>query len=252
MGLLNTLARCRCTTWLVASIVRDSSVSHVIDSSRSHASLLDARGILHGACFLLDLALTFSTVATATDAILVLPSPNLVLALINVCNLVFLACGATGGPAKVVSTFTFANFLNCVLKPVLGACLSTKVNSMVTVTLNKATLIFFYYSTCILAAHGSVSFLNNVLVTNVIIILVNVITGVFLRLPTLRLTVDTIFVLVSSNTVLFRADGVVRNNRAGCVHTAIDLCISLCGVFIDLLDVLNFTDHSWSRPLALS
>lgn len=215
----------------------------LITSSRSSSSLLSTHKVLRNTYFMLSLTLAFSAVTATLSTVLMLPSPGLLLSLLGIYGLMFLTYKLSNQPAGIVATFAFTGFMGYTLGPLLSLYLSNNMGDLIGLALGGTALVFFCCSAYVLTTRKDMSFLNGMLITGMVVLLVGIVANIFLQLPALQLALSVLFILFSSAAILFETSNIIHGGETNYIRATVSLYVSLYNIFVSLLNILGFASR---------
>lgn len=215
----------------------------LITSSRSGSSLLSTHKVLRNTYFMLSLTLAFSAVTATLSTVLMLPSPGLLLSLLGIYGLMFLTYKLSNQPAGIVAAFAFTGFMGYILGPLLSLYLSNNMGDLIGLALGGTALVFFCCSAYVLTTRKDMSFLNGMLITGAVVLLVGMVANIFLQLPALQLALSVLFILFSSAAILFETSNIIHGGETNYIRATVSLYVSLYNIFVSLLSILGFASR---------
>ena len=151
-----------------------------IITARSQSQVLASHQVLRNTYFLLGLTLAFSAMTATASIVFSLPAPGFILTLVGFYGLMFLTHRLADRPIGILAAFAFTGFLGYCLGPILSRYLSTGMGETIAFALAGNALVFFCCSAYVLTTRRDMSFLNGMLMTGFVVLLVAVIANLFL------------------------------------------------------------------------
>ncbi|MBT0724377.1 FtsH protease modulator YccA [Rosenbergiella sp. S61] len=215
-----------------------------IITSRSQSHPSASHHVLRNTYFLLGLTLAFSAMTAAASILLNLPAPGFILTLVGFYGLMYLTHRLADRPIGILAAFAFTGFLGYCLGPILSRYLSTGMGETIAFALAGTALVFFCCSAYVLTTRRDMSFLNGVLITGFVVLLVAVIANIFLQLPALQMTISVLFILFSSAAILWETSNIIQGGETNYIRATVSLYVSIYNIFVSLLSLLGFASRN--------
>lgn len=215
-------------------------MDHIITSTKTQ-SLLKTNKVLRNTYCLLGMTLSFSATIAIISAIFSLPSPNIFLTIIGCYGLMFLTYKLSNKSSGILSVFAFTGFLGYCLGPILNQFFNANMGNIVAMSFGGTALVFFCCSAWILNTKKNMSFLQGMVLTGCIVLLLATIVNIFLQISTLCLVISAMFILLSSASILLETSNIIHGGETNYIRATISLYVSLYNIFISLLNILGFT-----------
>jgi len=206
-------------------------------------SVLSSHRVLRNTYLLLGLTLTFSALTATASTLLQLPAPGFILTLLGFYGLMFLTHRLADRPIGILAAFAFTGFLGYCLGPILSRYLSAGMGEVIAFSLAGTAVVFFCCSAYVLTTRRDMSFLNGVLITGFVVLLVAVIANIFLKLPALQMTISVLFILFSSAAILWETSNIVQGGETNAIRATVSLYVSLYNIFVSLLSLLGIASR---------
>ncbi|MBT0726915.1 FtsH protease modulator YccA [Rosenbergiella australiborealis] len=215
-----------------------------IISSERHSHSLAQHNVLRNTYFLLALTLTFSALTACASTLLHLPAPGFILTLVGFYGLMYLTHRLADRPVGILAAFAFTGFLGYCLGPILSRYLSVGMGETIAFALAGTAVVFFCCSAYVLTTRRDMSFLNGILITGFVVLLVAVIANIFLKLPALQMTISVLFILFSSAAILWETSNIVQGGETNYIRATVSLYVSLYNIFVSLLSLLGLASRN--------
>jgi Integral membrane protein, interacts with FtsH len=206
-------------------------------------SVLSSHRVLRNTYLLLGLTLTFSALTATASTLLQLPAPGFILTLLGFYGLMFLTHRLADRPIGILAAFAFTGFLGYCLGPILSRYLSAGMGEVIAFSLAGTAVVFFCCSAYVLTTRRDMSFLNGLLITGFVVLLVAVIANIFLKLPALQMTISVLFILFSSAAILWETSNIVQGGETNAIRATVSLYVSLYNIFVSLLSLLGIASR---------
>ncbi|MBT0722018.1 FtsH protease modulator YccA [Rosenbergiella collisarenosi] len=214
-----------------------------ITSSRL-SQVITSHHVLRNTYLLLALTLTFSALTATASTLLNLPAPGFILTLAGFYGLMYLTHRLADRPVGILAAFAFTGFLGYCLGPILSRYLSLGMGETIAFALAGTAVVFFCCSAYVLTTRRDMSFLQGMLVTGFVVLLVAVIANLFLHLPALQMTISVLFILFSSAAILWETSNIVQGGETNYIRATVSLYVSLYNIFVSLLSLLGITSRN--------
>lgn len=214
----------------------------ITSRSPSHASA--SHHVLRNTYFLLGLTLAFSAMTATASILFNLPAPGFILTLAGFYGLMFLTHRLADRPIGILAAFAFTGFLGYCLGPILSRYLSAGMGETIAFALAGTALVFFCCSVYVLTTRRDMSFLNGILITGFVVLLVAVIANLFLQLPALQMTISVLFILFSSAAILWETSNIMQGGETNYIRATVSLYVSIYNIFLSLLSLLGFASRN--------
>ncbi|QGX91099.1 FtsH protease modulator YccA [Tatumella sp. TA1] len=214
-----------------------------ITSSRL-SQVITSHHVLRNTYLLLALTLTFSALTATASTLLNLPAPGFILTLAGFYGLMYLTHRLADRPVGILAAFAFTGFLGYCLGPILSRYLSLGMGETIAFALAGTAVVFFCCSAYVLTTRRDMSFLQGMLVTGFVVLLVTVIANLFLHLPALQMTISVLFILFSSAAILWETSNIVQGGETNYIRATVSLYVSLYNIFVSLLSLLGITSRN--------
>lgn len=215
------------------------------DKNLNNPALLGARGeslisthtVLRNTYFLLSLTLLWSAgiawFALKTNA----PYPGFLLTIIGVIGLYFLTYKLRNSAWGLLAIFGFTGFIGYTMGPFLHAFMHTYVNggSLIVSALGSTGLIFFGLSGYVLTTRKDFNFLGGFLFVGLIVAVVAMLIGFFVKIPGLQLVISAALVIVFSGYILYDTSRIINNGERNYLLATIALYLDIVNLFQNLL-----------------
>lgn len=214
-----------------------------ITSSRL-SQVITSHHVLRNTYLLLALTLTFSALTATASTLLNLPAPGFILTLAGFYGLMYLTHRLADRPVGILAAFAFTGFLGYCLGPILSRYLSSGMGETIAFALAGTAVVFFCCSAYVLTTRRDMSFLQGMLVTGFVVLLVAVIANLFLHLPALQMTISVLFILFSSAAILWETSNIVQGGETNYIRATVSLYVSLYNIFVSLLSLLGIASRN--------
>ncbi|WP_241576680.1 FtsH protease modulator YccA [Rosenbergiella collisarenosi] len=214
-----------------------------ITSSRL-SQVITSHHVLRNTYLLLALTLTFSALTATASTLLNLPAPGFILTLAGFYGLMYLTHRLADRPVGILAAFAFTGFLGYCLGPILSRYLSLGMGETIAFALAGTAVVFFCCSAYVLTTRRDMSFLQGMLVTGFVVLLVAVIANLFLHLPALQMTISVLFILFSSAAILWETSNIVQGGETNYIRATVSLYVSLYNIFVSLLSLLGIASRN--------
>jgi len=215
-----------------------------IISARSQSHSSASHQVLRNTYFLLGLTLAFSALTATASIIFNLPAPGFILMLVGFYGLMFLTHRLADRPIGILAAFAFTGFLGYCLGPILSRYLNAGMSETIAFALAGTALVFFCCSAYVLTTRRDMSFLNGVLMTGFVVLLVAMVANFFLQLPALHMTISVLFILFSSAAILWETSNIIQGGETNYIRATVSLYVSIYNIFLSLLSLLGFASRN--------
>ncbi|MCE2595662.1 Bax inhibitor-1/YccA family protein [Motilimonas cestriensis] len=195
--------------------------------------------VLRNTYFLLGLTLAFSSIVTAVSVALMAPPVHWVVFLVGAYGLMFLTEKNRNSSLGLVFVFLFTGFMGYTLAPMIGMFLSAGAGETVLTALGGTALAFFATSAYALTTKRDLSFLNGMIVTGFVVLIVAMIANIFLAMPALSLAISSLFILFSSAVIMLTTQNIIRGGETNYISATVTLYVSIYNIFVSLLSILG-------------
>lgn len=200
-------------------------------------SLLSTHTVLRNTYFLLSLTLLWSA-GIAWFALKVnAPYPGFLLTIIGIIGLYFLTFSLRNSAWGLLAVFAFTGFIGYTMGPFLNAFMHTYVNggSLIVSALGSTGLIFFGLSGYVLTTRKDFNFLGGFLFVGLIVAVVAMLIGFFVKIPGLQLVISAALVIVFSGYILYDTSRIINNGERNYLLATIALYLDIVNLFQNLL-----------------
>ena len=215
-----------------------------IISARSQSHSSASHQVLRNTYFLLGLTLAFSALTATASIMFNLPAPGFILMLVGFYGLMFLTHRLADRPIGILAAFAFTGFLGYCLGPILSRYLNAGMSETIAFALAGTALVFFCCSAYVLTTRRDMSFLNGVLMTGFVVLLVAMVANFFLQLPALHMTISVLFILFSSAAILWETSNIIQGGETNYIRATVSLYVSIYNIFLSLLSLLGFASRN--------
>ncbi len=215
-----------------------------IISARSQSHSSASHQVLRNTYFLLGLTLAFSALTATASIMFNLPAPGFILMLVGFYGLMFLTHRLADRPIGILAAFAFTGFLGYCLGPILSRYLNAGMSETIAFALAGTALVFFCCSAYVLTTRRDMSFLNGVLMTGFVVLLVAMVANFFLQLPALHMTFSVLFILFSSAAILWETSNIIQGGETNYIRATVSLYVSIYNIFLSLLSLLGFASRN--------
>ena len=215
-----------------------------IISARSQSHSSASHQVLRNTYFLLGLTLAFSALTATASIMFNLPAPGFILMLVGFYGLMFLTHRLADRPIGILAAFAFTGFLGYCLGPILSRYLNAGMSETIAFALAGTALVFFCCSAYVLTTRRDMSFLNGVLITGFVVLLVAMVANFFLQLPALHMTISVLFILFSSAAILWETSNIIQGGETNYIRATVSLYVSIYNIFLSLLSLLGFASRN--------
>lgn len=215
-------------------------MDHTIFSS-GRKSIISSHNVLRNTYFLLGMTLTFSAIIATLSTVFSFPSPGIIITLIGFYGLMFLTYKLSNSIAGIFSTFAFTGFLGYCLGPILNNFIISGMSDVIAISLGGTALVFFCCSAWVLLTNKDMSFLNGMMITGIVVLMLFTIINLFLKLPLLHLVISTMFILFSAIAILLETSNIIHGGETNYIRATVSLYVSLYNIFISLLSVIGYS-----------
>ncbi|MCE2573182.1 Bax inhibitor-1/YccA family protein [Motilimonas eburnea] len=205
------------------------SVEHVSETNK----------VLRNTYFLLGMTLAFSAIVTALSVAFMAPPVHWAVFLIGAYGLMFLTEKNRNSSLGLVFVFLFTGFMGYTLAPMIGMFLAAGAGETVMTALGGTALAFFATSAYALTTKRDLSFLNGMIVTGFVVLIVAMIANIFLQMPALSLALSCMFILFSSAVIMLTTQNIVRGGETNYISATVTLYVSIYNIFVSLLSILG-------------
>lgn len=214
-------------------------MDRTIISSIKRNSIISTHKVLRNTYFLLGMTLAFSILIAAISTIFALPEPGLILTLVGFYGLMFLTYKLSNSYAGIFSTFAFTGFLGYCLGPILNNSIIHGMGDIIVISLIGTALIFFCCSAWVLFTCKDMSFLNGMMITGFIVLMLFTIVNIFLKLPLLYLVISAMFIIFSAIAILLETSNIINGGETNYIRATVSLYVSIYNIFLSLLNILG-------------
>ncbi len=205
------------------------SVEHVSETNK----------VLRNTYFLLGMTLAFSAIVTAVSVAMMAPALPWWGMLIGAYGLMFLTEKNRNSSLGLVFVFLFTGFMGYTLAPIIGMFLDAGAGETVMTALGGTALAFFATSAYALTTKRDLSFLNGMIVTGFVVLIVAMIANIFLQMPALSLALSCMFILFSSAVIMLTTQNIIRGGETNYISATVTLYVSIYNIFVSLLSILG-------------
>ncbi|MCE0556431.1 MULTISPECIES: Bax inhibitor-1/YccA family protein [unclassified Motilimonas] len=195
--------------------------------------------VLRNTYFLLGLTLAFSSIVTAVSVAMMAPALPWWGMLIGAYGLMFLTEKNRNSSLGLVFVFLFTGFMGYTLGPLIGMFLAAGAGETVMTALGGTALAFFATSAYALTTKRDLSFLNGMIVTGFVVLIVAMIANFFLAMPALSLAISSMFILFSSAVIMLTTQNIIRGGETNYISATVTLYVSIYNIFVSLLSILG-------------
>lgn len=205
----------------------------------TRSTVISNNKVLCNTYFLLGMTLTFSAIIATLSTIFALPSLGVITTLIGFYGLMFLTYKLSNSSLGILSTFAFTGFLGYCLGPILNNFIAAGMSNVIVLSLVGTALIFFCCSAWVLLSNKDMSFLNGMMITGFVVLILFTIVNMFLKLPMLYLAISGMFIVFSSIAILLETNNIIQGGETNYIRATVSLYVSLYNIFVSLLSILG-------------
>lgn len=155
-------------------------------------------------------------------------------------GLLFLTHALANSAWGLVAVFAFTGFMGYTLGPLLSLFMHSATGThLIMQALGGTAIIFFALSGYALVSRKDFSFLSGFLFAGSIVLIVAMVAGIFLKLPTLNLAISAGFMLFSSAVILYQTSDIIHGGERNYIRATVTLYVSIYNLFISLLNLLS-------------
>ena len=206
-------------------------------------SLISTHTVLRNTYFLLSLTLLWSAgiawFALKANA----PYPGFLLTIVGVIGLYFLTYSLRNSAWGVLAIFGFTGFIGYTMGPFLHAFMHNYANggSLIVTALGGTGLIFFGLSGYVLTTRKDFSFMRGFLFVGLLVAIVAMVLGIFVKIPGLQLAISAALVIIFSGYILYDTSRIINNGERNYLLATIALYLDIVNLFQNLLILLGGT-----------
>ncbi|RJG48741.1 Bax inhibitor-1/YccA family protein [Motilimonas pumila] len=195
--------------------------------------------VLRNTYFLLGLTLAFSSIVTAFAVMTQAPAVHWIVFLVGAYGLMFLTEKNRNSSLGLVFVFLFTGFMGYTLAPMISVYLAAGAGETVLTALGGTALAFFATSAFALTTKKDLSFLNGMIMTGFVVLIVAVIANIFLQMPAMSMMISCLFILFSSAVIMLTTQNIIRGGETNYISATVTLYVSIYNIFVSLLSLLG-------------
>ncbi len=210
-------------------------------TAHTQTAVLATNKVIRNTYTLLSMTLLFSALTAGVSMMLNMPHPGILLSLGGYFGLLFLTAKFRNSGMGLAFVFALTGFMGYTLGPILNSYLALPNGGQLVMTAMGATgVIFLGLSGYALTTRKDFSFMGAFLMVGILVGFLAGLGAVFFEIPSLSLTVSSMFVLLMAGLILYETSNIIHGGETNYIMATVTLYVAIFNLFTSLLHLLGF------------